>query len=92
LLIVITHNWNKPRDDFNQRVVLGLEVRFLLSKHLDPGIDEEGTEDINDPVEAINEGSADEDHRQAHEQSSHYPPKKNAMLKFRRDLEVRKEK
>ena len=48
-------------------------------------------ENIEDPVENVDERDADGDHRAAHDERAEDAPKQQAMLKFRRHAEIGKD-
>ncbi len=49
---------------------------------------QESAEDVDDPLEAINQGSTNENHRQAHYQCAQDAPEKYPVLVFRRHLKI----
>ena len=75
----------------DERILFRLDFDLFLAEHLDSGVDQEGAEDVDDPVEVVNQRRADEDHRQTHDQRAHHAPEQHAMLKLRWDLEIGKD-
>ena len=61
---------------------IALEVRSLvaLPKHMDSAVDQEQTEDGENPVEARDQESAGGDHEAASNEGAEYAPGKDAML------------
>ena len=84
-------NRDEPSHEPHHGIIFRLDVEFFLLEHLDAGVNQEGTEDVNDPVEAIDESRANEDHRQAHYQRTHHAPEEDAMLVLGRHLEIGKD-
>ena len=70
------------------RVGLGLDVQLVLRGHADSREDQEGAEDVDDPVEALDEDGAGADHRAAHEERAEDPPEEHPVLVLGRDPEV----
>src|SRR5215213_7667402 len=91
LLLVVPRNRKHPRNCTNERVLIRLDLDLFLPEHLDSGVNEERAKDVDDPVKAINERCADKDHRQSHYQCAHHAPEEDAVLKLRRDFEVRED-
>ena len=69
-----------------------LHLRFLLGRtreeHLEPREDEEGAEDEEDPVIALDELRPDPDHQAAHRERAEDPPEEDAVLIDEGDLEM----
>ncbi len=51
-----------------------------MASHANAGKDQKRTEDIDNPMELLEQGCADSDQRAAHHQCSENSPKKHAML------------
>lgn len=56
--------------------------------HLEAGEDEETAEDVEHPVEAMDEHYAGADHRPAHHHRAENAPEEHAVLVFVRDAEI----
>src|ERR1700738_3117266 len=83
-------NRNIPRDEANDNVLLGFELRYLPApQHLHTCVDQKCAKKVNNPVETIDQLGADQDHHNPHHQSAQYSPVKHAMLIFQRNLEIR---
>ena len=83
----MARNRNVARHEFDYRIIVGRSVRLFLTEHPDAGEDEKCAEEIDDPVEALDESSAQQDHHDAHGERAEHAPVENAVLKFRRDFE-----
>src|SRR5690606_24878794 len=70
------------------RVRLRLDVVVVPLRHPDPREDEEGAEDVEDPVETLDEEGARADHGAAHDEGAEDPPEQHAVLVLLRDAEV----
>src|ERR1700752_2646937 len=90
-LVVILCYWKDLGDHSDDRILIGVYISFFLLEHLDPGVNEKATKDVNNPVKAIQKGCADKNHRQTHYQSAKHTPEENSVLKFRRNFEVGKD-
>src|SRR5690606_35669977 len=64
-----------------------LEVVLIVAEHHQARIDQERAEDVDDPVEALDELSPREDHYHSQDEGSHDAPKENAVLKLLWNLE-----
>lgn len=56
-------------------------------EHLDARVNQEGTEDIDDPVEPVDEFGAGEDHYHSHYKRTHDAPEEHTMLVLLGNLE-----
>ena len=72
----------------HHRVRVGLDGVLALEGHADPREDEEGPEEVDDPVELVDEIGAGRDHRAAHDERAEDPPEQDAVLVAGRDAEV----
>ena len=66
-------------------------MRFPLgNKHFDAGENEKRAQQIQDPIEMINERDTAGNHRAAHHEHAQNAPKQDAMLVFRRHAKAAK--
>ena len=56
--------------------------------HFDAGIDQEQTEEIEDPLEPIDQTDPGKDHETAHNQRPYNAPEQHAMLILGRDAKI----
>ena len=84
-------NGDEASHELHHGIIFRLDVEFFLLEHLYARVDQESAEDINDPLEALDQRCADEDHRQAHYQRTHHAPEKDPVLVFGRHLEIGKD-
>ena len=78
----------KRRGQFVDGVFLGVGlVVVVLQQELDAGEDEDGAEDVHDPVEARDEGDAEADEDGAHDDGADDAPEEHAVLVDLRDGE-----
>jgi hypothetical protein len=68
-----------------------VNLLLALRRHPEPEDHEERTEDVDDPVEPLDEHGAHDDHRAALDESAEDAPEQHAVLVERRDLEVRED-
>ena len=68
------------------RVNLGFD-----EEHLDAAVEEEGAEEIEDPIHQGDERNANADHQAAHDQRAENAPVQDAMLVFAGDAEIGKD-
>ena len=71
-------------------ILVRLNVAVFLPKHLDAGVNQKSAEDIKNPMKAVDEGAAYEDHRQTHHECADHTPVENSVLHHRRHFEERK--
>ena len=81
----------EPPGQADHDVPVGVGLVRLQEEHLDPGEDQEGPEDVDDPGEALDELGAHRDHGAAHQQGAHDAPEEDAVLVERRDREEAEE-
>jgi hypothetical protein len=68
-------------------VVFQLHAFLFLEEQLDADVYQEYTENIDDPLKAIDQRHAGEDEDRTHDESADNSPEKNSMLAFGRNLE-----
>jgi hypothetical protein len=76
------------KNEFDDRVVLRVDFGLALPEHAQARVDEEGAEDVDDPVEAVNQRGTEPDHDDAHDERAEHAPEEDAVLILGRDLEV----
>ena len=81
----------EPPGQADHDVPVGVGLVRLQEEHLDPGEDQEGAEDVDDPGEALDQLGADRDHGAAHQQGAHDAPEEDAVLVDRRHREEAEE-
>jgi hypothetical protein len=65
-----------------------LDLHLLRAEQLGPGVEQEGAEDVGDPLEPPDQRDPGADERDAHRQRPHNPPEQHLVLVLRRHLEV----
>src|SRR5689334_10106265 len=83
-LIVFSHR-NDPLDYFDQRIVFGMYFFISMQRHPNSGKDQETTEDINDPMEFVQQSCPDKDQSTAHQQCTENTPEQHMVLVSSRD-------
>src|SRR5688500_5647472 len=83
-------NANESRREADDRTIFGLE-RVVVAEHLDPGVDQKCPEDVQDPVKALDELDACEDHDHAQDKRHENAPEQYSVSILCRNLEVRKD-
>src|SRR5205085_8637795 len=74
LALVVAHYGDSARDGADDGILLGAHVRLLLAEHLEARVDEEEAEEVENPVEALDERRARADHRDAHDERAQNAP------------------
>lgn len=89
--VVVRGDGDAAANPVEGRVVV--EVGFLAGgpPHLDTGEEQEGAEEVEDPVEFGDEPGADQDHRGAQDECAEHADHEDALLEFGRDGEVGEE-
>src|SRR2546423_505443 len=87
----MANNGKFSRDESDDKTVLRIDFSVFLKEHFDAGVNQEGSENENDPMEPMDQFSAYQDHHYAHDQRSQHAPKQYAVLVLGRDFEVRKD-
>jgi hypothetical protein len=89
-VVVVRGDREEAAEKADGNVVIRVDVHLLLARqgHLDAGVDEEGAEDVDDPVEAGDHADAHEDEDGAHDDGADDAPEEHAVLPARGDLEV----
>ena len=82
---------NEFAGDTNERILVGLNFSVAAFEKFDPRVNEEGAEDVDEPVEAIDEGDAGKDEEGAKKESSDDAPEKGGELSFFGDGEIGEE-
>ena len=70
--------------------MIRIHIDFILARqrHLDAGVNEEGTEDVENPVETVDHTHADENKSCAHDDRANDSPEEHAVLEFGSNFEV----
>ncbi len=82
---------NEFAGDTDERILVGLNFSVAAFEKFYPRIDEEGTEDVDKPVEAIDQGDAGKDEEGAEKESSDDAPEEGRELGFFGDGEIGEE-
>ena len=59
-----------------------MDLRSPLSKQLDAAVDENAAEDVDDPMEAVQQRDAGRDKYRAHDERTHHAPEKHFVLQL----------
>jgi hypothetical protein len=86
-VIVLRHRHHLFGDAY-QNVLLGFDRVIIREIHLGGGKDQQRAEDIDDPVERVNQRRSERDHDAAHDQGAQNAPIEHAMLEVFRDSEI----
>ena len=73
------------------RIGVGVHFRLGTEEHLEAGIDQEGAEEIEDPMKLGDERGAAQDHAATHGDRPHDAPEEDAMLEAEGNTEVRED-
>src|SRR5205085_4011620 len=84
-------DWYESGHRLHDRIVFRLNFDLFLAKHLNSRIDQKGAEDVINPMEALDQFGADENHRYSHYQRAENAPKKYPVLVFCRYLKIGKD-
>ena len=82
---------NEFAGDTDERILVGLNFSVAAFEKFYPSIDEEGAEDVDEPVEAIDQGDAGKDEEGAEKESSDDAPEEGRELGFFGDGEIGEE-
>ena len=82
---------NEFAGDTNERILVGLNFSVAAFEKFDPRVNEEGAEDVDEPVEAIDEGDAGKDEEGAKKESSDDAPEEGREVGFFGDGEIGEE-
>ena len=83
-------NRNKPLKQLQDGIFRGIGFLGVMANHLDAAIDQDDGENVDHPVEALDQGDSCEDQNRTHDQRSQDAPEKNPMLIHRRNTEILK--
>ena len=74
----------------DHRVLRQVRVGFgiVAAQHLDAAEEQEGTEDVENPIELLHQGRAQTDHDRAQHDDPENAPEQHAVLVLTRDVEV----
>jgi uncharacterized protein YdhG (YjbR/CyaY superfamily) len=90
MAVELVRNPKMPACEADDRVVPGIGL-LLVQEHSNGGEDQEGAEDVQHPVESLDEDGPQPDHQAAHDQRAEDSPEENAMLVLRRNVEKRED-
>jgi len=82
---------NEFASDTDERILVGLNFGVAAFEKFDPRVNKEGAEDIDEPVEAIDESDAGKDEEGTKKESSDDAPEKGGELSFFGDGEIGEE-
>ena len=82
---------NEFASNTDERILVGLNFSVAALEQFDPRVDEEGAEDVDEPVEAIDEGDTGKDEEGSKKESSDDAPEKGGELSFFGDGEISEE-
>ncbi len=77
---------NPTPEQTQHRILLGMDLSFILEEQLDAAVHQEGSEDINDPVESLDQAYAGHDENGAHDERAQNSPEQDLVLVGRRHL------
>src|SRR5699024_7899320 len=86
--VIILDRRDELAHQYQYRVFVGVYFFILLKGKLNAGINEKAAEDIDNPMEAFQEGYTDKNKEKAHDQCPKNAPEKHLVLIFRGYLEV----
>ena len=66
---------NKFSGDANEGVVVGFDLGLAPFEEFDPSVNEKGSENINEPLKAVDEGNTGKDKKSAQEEGANDSPK-----------------
>ena len=78
-------------ENFDDRVVVRIQLFVLVLHHFDPGVDEEQAKKDHRPEESFQHRGSDRNEGGAEDQRPQYAPEQNAVLILGRNLEVAKD-
>ena len=82
---------NEFAGDTDERILVGLNFSVAAFEQFDPRVDEEGAEDVDEPLEAIDQGDAGKDEEGAKKESSDDAPERGGELGFFGDGKIGEE-
>ncbi len=92
LAVHLLRNRHEPAEEADERVAVRVDLLLvLLGRHAHTGVDQEGAEDIDDPLKALDQGRTNQDHPAAHDQGADDAPEQHTVLVGRRHAEVREQ-
>src|SRR5699024_12355728 len=81
--VIILDRRDELAHQYQYRVFVGVYFFILLKGKLNAGINEKAAEDIDNPMEAFQEGYTDKNKEKAHDQCPKNAPEKNLVRKLR---------
>ena len=75
----------------DEGILVGLNFGIAAFEEFDPCVDEEGTEDVDEPLESVDEGDAGKDKEGAKKEGSDDAPEEGGELGFFGDGEIGEE-
>src|SRR5690606_29940234 len=91
LTAVLTDGPHEPPEQLEQWVSFRVHLVAALDEELDPGEHQKRTEDVNHPVEALEERRAEHDENRAHDERTQDPPEQDPVLVLTRNRECRED-
>src|SRR5215468_8997838 len=89
-VVVLCHRY-QATEELEQRILVRMDLFIFPRGHFDAGEDEQGAEDIEDPVQPLEQRNTGKNEDGAHHQCTQNAPEEDFMLVARWHLEVRKD-
>src|SRR6185503_15735439 len=77
--VVLGHG-HKAAEQTQHRIFLGMDLSLLLEEQLDAAVNQEGAEDVDNPVKPLDESHAGHDEHGAHDEGSQNSPEQDLVL------------
>ena len=91
LAVILLGERHQTPQQPQHRVLARLDLDPAIPRQLDSGVDEERTQNIEHPVEVLQECHAGENEDTPEDHRAHNAPEQDSMLVLRRDGEVRED-
>src|SRR5262249_47292055 len=89
-VVVLCHRY-QATEELEHRILVRMDLFIFLCGHFDAGQDEQGTEDIENPVQPLQQRNASNNEDGAHHECAKNPPEEDFMLVASWHLEVRED-
>ena len=80
LAFVFVRDRQNPSQESNGRIILGVGFGLIRKGNPDPGEDQEGSEEIDDPVKIVEQRRSEGNENPAHDERAQNPPEQNPVL------------
>src|SRR5438128_11462581 len=89
-VVVLCHRY-QATEELEHRILVRMDLFIFLHGHFDAGHNEQGAEDIEDPVQPLEQRNASKNEHGPYHQCTKNPPEEDCVLVARWHLEIRED-